>query len=117
MAGYRKLGKTSDQRRALLRGIVTDTIKYGKVTTTVFRAKEARRIVEKMITLGKRGDLHARRLALSYIYEPDVVHKLFEEVAPAFKERNGGYTRVLRLGTRRGDGAETAILELVEDEK
>ena len=115
MAGYRKLGKTADQRRALLRGLVTDTIKYGSVTTTLFRAKEARRLVDKMITLGKRNDLHSRRLALAYIYEKDVVSKLFDEIAPKYEERNGGYTRVVKLGTRRGDGAETALLELVEE--
>ncbi len=114
MSGYRKLGRTSDQRKAMLRGLVTDVLKYGKITTTVFRAKEARSIVEKMITLGKRNDLHAKRQALSYIYDEDVVFKLFNEIAPKFQARNGGYTRVLKLGTRRGDGAETAILELVE---
>lgn len=115
MAGYRKLGKTADQRRALLRGLVTDSIKYGSVTTTLFRAKEAKRLVEKMITLGKRGDLHARRQALAYIYETDVVAKLFDEIAPKYAERKGGYTRITKLGTRRGDGAETAILELIEN--
>jgi len=114
MSGYRKLGRTSDQRRALLRGLVTDVLKYGKVTTTVFRAKEARRIVDKMITLGKTNTLHAKRQALAYIYDRDVVIKLFDEIAPKYEGRNGGYTRVLKLGTRRGDGAETAILELVE---
>ncbi len=114
MAGYRKLGRPTDQRRALLRGIVTEVIKHGKVNTTLFRAKEARKIVDKMITLGKRGDLHARRQALAYIYEPEVVHKLFAEVAPKYTARNGGYTRVLKLGARKGDGAEVAVLELVE---
>ncbi len=114
MAGYRKLGRPTDQRKALLRGIVTEVIKHGKVNTTVFRAKEARRIVDRMITLGKRGDLHARRQALAYIYEPEVVHKLFAELAPKYTNRNGGYTRVLKLGARKGDGAEVAVLELVE---
>lgn len=114
MAGYRKLGRPTDQRRALLRGIVTEVIKHGKVNTTLFRAKEARKIVDKMITLGKKGDLHARRQALAYIYEPEVVHKLFAEVAPKFTARNGGYTRVLKLGARKGDGAEVAVLELVD---
>lgn len=115
MAGYRKLGKTADQRRALLRGLVTDTLKYGRIETTLYRAKEARRIVDKMITLGKKGDLAARRRALSYIYSEDVVKALFEEIAPKYENRNGGYTRIIRLGNRKGDGAETAILELVEE--
>lgn len=127
MAGYRKLGKTADQRRALLRGLVTDTLKYGKIETTVYRAKEAKRLVDKMITLGKKNigvtdaaekkvaDLAAKRRALSYIYDEETVYKLFDEIAPKYEKRNGGYTRIVRLGTRRGDGAETAILELVED--
>lgn len=114
MSGYRKLGRTSDQRKAMLRGLVTDVLKYGKVNTTLYRAKEARRIVDKMVTLGKKGDLHSRRQALSYIYDKDVVHKLFDEVGPGYASRNGGYTRIYKLGQRRGDGAETAILELVE---
>ncbi len=114
MAGYRKLGKTTDQRRALLRGLVTDTLKYGKIETTVFRAKEAKRFVDKMITLGKKGDLAAKRRAMSFIYDEDVVYSLFNDIAPKFEARNGGYTRIIRLGNRKGDGAETAILELVE---
>lgn len=114
MSGYRKLGRTSDQRSAMLRSLVTDVLKYGKVNTTLYRAKEAKRVVEKMITLGKKGDLHSRRQALSYIYDKDVVHKLFAEIGPGYENRNGGYTRIYKLGERRGDGAETAILELVE---
>ena len=114
MAGYRKLGKTTDQRRALLRGLVTDTLKYGKIETTVFRAKEAKRFVDKMITLGKKGDLAAKRRAMSFIYDEDDVYSLFNDIAPKFEARNGGYTRIIRLGNRKGDGAETAILELVE---
>ena len=114
MAGYRKLGRPTDQRKALLRGIVTEVLKHGKVNTTLFKAKEAGKIVEKMITLGKKGDLHSRRQALAYIYEPEVVHNLFAEIAPKYENRNGGYTRILKLGARRGDGAEVAILELVE---
>ena len=114
MSGYRKLGRPTAQRKALLRGIVTDVIKYGRVTTTLHRAKEARRIVDKMVTLAKRGDLHAKRQALAYIYDKDTVFKLFDEIAPKYEERNGGYTRVLKLGQRIGDGAETAILELVD---
>ncbi|MBO4361066.1 MAG: 50S ribosomal protein L17 [Eubacteriaceae bacterium] len=115
MAGYRKLGKTADQRRALLRGLVTDTLKYGRIETTVYRAKETKRLVDKMITLGKKKDLAAKRRALSYIYDEATVYKLFDEIAPKYENRNGGYTRLVRLGTRRGDGAETAILELVEE--
>ena len=115
MAGYRKLGKTADQRRALLRGLVTVTLKYGRIETTVYRAKETKRLVDKMITLGKKKDLAAKRRALSYIYDEATVYKLFDEIAPKYENRNGGYTRLVRLGTRRGDGAETAILELVEE--
>lgn len=113
-SGYRKLGRPTDQRIAMLRGLVTQVIKYGRVQTTLYRAKETQRLVDKMITLGKRGDLHARRQALSFIYEQDVVFKLFSEIAPKFANREGGYTRVLKLPARRGDGAEMAILELVE---
>jgi len=114
-SGHRKLGRPTDQRMAMLRGLVTQTIKYGRVNTTLYRAKEARKLVDKMITLGKRGDLHARRQALAFIYEPEVVSELFSTIAPKYEDRNGGYTRVLKLGTRRGDGAEAAILELVEE--
>ncbi len=114
MAGYRKLGKTADQRRALLRGLTTEVIKHGSIETTIFRAKEAQRQVDRMITLGKRNDLHARRLALSYIYDTEVVAHLFNEVAPKFADRKGGYTRITKLSARRGDGVETALLELVE---
>lgn len=97
----------------MLRNLVTDLLREGRITTTVTRAKEARKQAEKMITLGKRGDLHARRQALAYIYDEDVVTKLFEEIAPNYAERNGGYTRILKLGPRRGDCAEMAFLELV----
>ncbi|ADH61591.1 ribosomal protein L17 [Thermoanaerobacter mathranii subsp. mathranii str. A3] len=111
--GYRKLGRPSDQRRAMLRNLVTDFLKYGRITTTEARAKEVRRISEKMITLGKRGDLHARRQALAYILDESVVKKLFDEIAPKYKDRQGGYTRILKLGPRRGDGAPLVIIELV----
>jgi len=111
--GYRKLGRPSDQRKAMLRNLVTDFLKYGKVTTTEARAKEVRSISEKMITLGKRGDLHARRQALAYILDESVVKKLFDEIAPKYKDRQGGYTRILKLGPRRGDGAPLVIIELV----
>ena len=113
MTKLRKLGRPTDQRDAMLRNLVTSLLRSGKIETTVTRAKETKRMAEKMITLGKRGDLHARRQALAYIYDEEVVRKLFDEIAPKYAERNGGYTRVLKVGPRRGDGAEIAILELV----
>lgn len=113
MAKLRKLGVTTPHRKAMLRNLVTSLLREGKIETTVTRAKEARRMAEKMITLGKRGDLHARRQALAYIYDEDVVTKLFEEIAPKYSERHGGYTRIVKMGPRRGDAAEIAILELV----
>lgn len=115
MAGYRKLGRPSDQRRAMLRNLVTSFFKSenGRITTTEARAKEVRSIAEKMITLGKRGDLHARRQVLAYVTEEDVVTKLFSDIAPKYQERNGGYTRIIKMGPRRGDAAESVILELV----
>ena len=109
MAGYRKLGLATDQRRAMLRSLVTSFLKHGRIETTETRAKETRSIAEKMITLAKRGDLHARR----YVLEEEVVKTLFEEIAPKYAERNGGYTRIIKKGPRRGDGAEVVILELV----
>lgn len=108
-----KLGRNSSQRRAMLRNLVTSLLEHERLTTTLPRAKNAARIAEKMITLGKRGDLHARRQALSYILDEDVVTKLFDVIAPRYAERNGGYTRVLKLGPRQGDGAEMALVELV----
>jgi len=113
MFGTRKLGKTSEQRRALLRQQVTDLLKYGKLETTFYRAKEVQPVVEKMITLGKKGNLAAYRKAMSYMTDEDIVQKLFKEIAPNYAERNGGYTRVTRIGARRGDAAEMAIIELV----
>ncbi len=113
MPGYRKLGRTSAHRKMMLRNLVTDLLKYGKLETTLMRAKETRRIAEKMITLGKRGDLHARRQAASYLLDEDVVKKLFDEIAPKYAERNGGYTRILKMGPRPGDIAEVVWLELV----
>jgi large subunit ribosomal protein L17 len=97
----------------MLRNLVTDLLREGRITTTEHRAKEARRMAEKMITLGKRGDLHARRQALAYIFDEDVVTKLFEEISNKYEDRNGGYTRILKLGPRQGDGAEEVFLELV----
>jgi large subunit ribosomal protein L17 len=114
MPGYRKLGRESAHRKSMLRNLVTDLLREGRITTTEMRAKEARRMAEKMITLGKRGDLHARRQALAYIFDEDVVKKLFDEIAPGYEDRQGGYTRILKLGPRRGDGAEEVYLELVK---
>ena len=114
MANLRKLGRRADHRDAILRYQVQSLFENGKIETTLTRAMETRRVAEKMITLGKKGDLHARRQALAYIYKTETVHKLFEEIAPLYKERNGGYTRILKLGPRQGDAAEMAILELVK---
>ena len=113
MFGTRKLGKTSAQRKALLRQQVTSLLENGKMETTFYRAKEVQPVVEKMITLGKKGDLAAYRKAMAYITKEDVAHKLFKEIAPNYAERNGGYTRVTRTGARRGDAAEMAVIELV----
>lgn len=113
MFGTRKLGKTSAQRKALLRQQVTDLLENGKIETTVTRAKEVRPLAEKMITLGKKGDLTAKRAAMTFITKEDVVKKVFDELAPKYAERNGGYVRITRIGPRRGDGAEMAIIELV----
>ena len=113
MFGTRKLGKPSDQRRALLRQLVTDLLANGKIETTFYRAKEVQPVVEKMITLGKKGNLAAYRRAMSFITKEDVVQKLFKEIAPKYADRNGGYTRVTRTGARRGDAAEMAVIELV----
>jgi len=113
MPGTRKLGRTTAHRKAMLRGLVTLLLENGKVETTLTRAKEVRSVAEKMITLGKKNTLHTRRQALAYITKEDVVTKVFEEIAPKYAERNGGYTRVIKAGPRRGDAAEVAILELV----
>lgn len=109
----RKLGRPSGQRRALLRSLVTALVLRGRIETTEAKAKTIKPIADKMVTLGKRGDLHARRQAASYLLEPDAVKKLFDEVAPKFTERNGGYTRVIKTGVRRGDAAPLAIIEWV----
>ena len=113
MFGTRKLGKTSTQRKALLRQLVTDLLENGKIETTFYRAKEVQPVVEKMITLGKKGGLANYRRALAYITKEDVAKKLFDEVGAKYADRNGGYTRVTRTGARRGDAAEMAIIELV----
>ncbi len=114
MAGTRKLGRATDHRRAMLRGLVTALLENGKIETTVTRAKEVRALAENMITLGKRGDLHARRQALSFITKEDVVKKVFDELAPKYAERQGGYTQIIKTGVRRGDCAPMAIIKLVD---
>ena len=113
MAHNRKLGRTSDQRRAMLRAMTTYLLENGQIKTTYARAKEVAPIAEKMITLAKKNDLASYRQVLSYVTKEDVVHKLFTEIGPKYAERNGGYTRVVRTGPRRGDAAEMAIIELV----
>lgn len=114
MPGTRKLGRPTDQRMAMLRNLVTSTLENGKIETTVTRAKETRALVEKMITLGKQNTLHTRRQALAFITKEDVVTKLFNEISPKYAERNGGYTRIIKIGPRKGDSAEMAVLELVD---
>lgn len=113
MAENRKLNRPTDQRIAMLRSLTTSVLKHGKIHTTETRAKEVKSIADKMITLGKRGDLHARRQALSYLLDEAVVTDLFDKIAPKYSDRNGGYTRILKEGPRRGDSAEMVILELV----
>ncbi len=115
-AGY-KLGRNTSHRRALLRNLVTSILMEDRVQTTVARAKAARPHVEKLITLGKRGDLHARRQALAYLQTGDAVTRLFETVAPRYSERAGGYLRIVRAGFQRGDGAEKVYIELVDAEQ
>ncbi|MBU5449648.1 50S ribosomal protein L17 [Acetivibrio sp. MSJd-27] len=114
MPGTRKLGRPTDQRMAMLKNLVTSFLENGKITTTVTRAKETRALAEKMITLGKKNTLHTRRQALSFVTKEDVVTKLFNEIAPKYADRNGGYTRIVKAGPRKGDSAEMAILELVD---
>ncbi len=113
MAWQRKLGRPTDQRIAMLKNLVTSFLKHGKIVTTVTRAKETQKLAEKMITLAKRGDLHARRQVLSFVKDQSVTKALFDDVASRYNERNGGYTRIVKLGPRRGDGSEMAVLELV----
>ena len=113
MPGTRKLNLPTDQRKALLRNLVTSFLENGKIETTVTRAKETQAMAEKMSTLGKANTLHTRRQALEFITKEDVVTKVFAEIAPKYADRNGGYTRIIKIGPRRGDGAEMAILELV----
>jgi large subunit ribosomal protein L17 len=117
MPGTRKLGKPTDQRMAMLRQQVTDLLEKGRLETTVTRAKEIGPLTEKMISLGKKNNLAARRQALSFMTKEDAVTRVFSILAPVYAERNGGYTRIVRIGARRGDAAEMAIIELVDDDK
>lgn len=111
--GFKKLGKPADQRKALLRALTTEVVRHGRIKTTLVRAKAVRKHVDHMIELGKRGDLHARRQALSWMYDKQLVHALFEAAPERYADRQGGYTRVLRTVARQGDNAKMAIIELV----
>lgn len=113
--GYRKLNRPSGHRKALLRNLVKDLLRHEAIRTTEPKAKEARRAAEKMITLGKDGSLHARRQAFKYLNDKDLVAEVFEDLAPRYAGRNGGYTRILKLGARGGDGAPMARLELIAE--
>lgn len=113
MPGTRKLGRTSAHRKAMLRGMVTYLLENGQIETTLTRAKEVRSLTEKMITLGKTNTLASRRAALAFITKEDVVKKLFDQIAPGYSDRNGGYTSIYKLGPRRGDAAEMAVIKLV----
>lgn len=113
MAAYQKLGRDSSARKALFRAVVTALFDKEKIETTQGKAAVIQSIAEEFITLGKRGDLHARRQALAFIYDESVVKKLFENIAPRYADRNGGYTRIIKTGLRKGDSAPMAILELV----
>jgi large subunit ribosomal protein L17 len=112
----RKLGRPTDHRLALFRNLVTDLLRYEKLITTEAKAKEVRGFAERIITLGKRGDLSSRRRALGFVYDKKIVEKVFDELAPRYADRPGGYTRIVKLGPRLGDGARMAQLELVEEE-
>ncbi|MCL6638785.1 MAG: 50S ribosomal protein L17 [Firmicutes bacterium] len=111
--GYRRLGLTTGHRKAMLRNLVTSLFRDERINTTEARAKEVKSIAEKLVTTAKKGDLAARRQALAYIYEEDVVRKLFDKIAPKYTDKPGGYTRIIKVGYRRGDAAEMVILELV----
>ena len=113
MPGTRKLGRASDHRKAMLRAMVTYLFENGRIETTVTRAKKVRAMAEKMITIAKKDDLAARRQVLAYVTKEDVVKKLFDEIAPKYADVNGGYTRIIKTGPRRGDAAEMCIIELV----
>ncbi len=114
MPGTRKLGRATDHRRAMLRAMVTYLLENGSIRTTVTRAKEVRSMTEKMITTAKTNDLHSRRRVMAYVTKEDVVKKLFDDIAPKYADRNGGYTKIYKLGPRRGDAAEMAVITLVD---
>ena len=113
MPGTRKLGRTTDHRKAMLRAMVTYLLENGQIETTVTRAKEVRAVAEKMITIGKNNDLHSKRQVFAYVTKESVAKKLFDEIAPKYADKNGGYTRIIKTGPRRGDAAEMAIIQLV----
>ena len=113
MPGTRKLGRSSDHRMAMLRAMVTYLMENGRIETTVTRAKEVRSVAEKIVTTAKRSDLHSKRQVFSFITKETVAKKVIDEIAPKYRERNGGYCRIIRTGPRRGDAAEMAIIELV----
>ena len=117
MPGTRKLGRASDHRMAMLRGLTTYLLEHGRIETTVTRAKEVRSLAEKMITIAKQPTLANRRRVLAFVTKEDVVKKLFDEIAPEYASRPGGYTRIIRTGPRRGDAAEMCVIELVVEEK
>lgn len=113
----RHFGRTANQRKALLRGLLTSLVKYERIETTVAKAKAVKELVDRLVTFSKKGDLHSRRLALSYLSDKDLVRKLFTEIAPRFAERNGGYVRIVKTGFRVKDSAPMAILEFVDYQK
>lgn len=113
MPGTRKLGRPTDHRKAMLRGMVTYLLENGQIETTVIRAKEVRAVAEKMITTAKTPDLHSKRQVMAYVTKESVVKKLFDEIAPKYADRSGGYTKIMKIGPRRGDAAEMAIISLV----
>ena len=113
MPGSRKLGRTTDHRKAMLRAMVTFLLENGQIETTVTRAKEVRAVAEKMITIAKTNDLHSKRQVMAYVTKDSVAKKLFDEIAPNYADRQGGYTRIIKTGPRRGDAAEMALIQLV----
>ena len=113
MPGSRKLGRTTDHRKAMLRAMVTFLLENGQIETTVTRAKEVRAVAEKMITIAKTNDLHSKRQVMEYVTKESVAKKLFDEIAPNYADRQGGYTRIIKPGPRRGDAAEMALIQLV----
>ena len=113
MPGSRKLGRTTDHRKAMLRAMVTFLLENGQIETTVTRANEVRAVAEKMITIAKTNDLHSKRQVMAYVTKESVAKKLFDEIAPNYADRQGGYTRIIKTGPRRGDAAEMALIQLV----